>query len=322
MLGDPAIPPAGRSRPGRCRPVRSAEAAARGLRPARLALVADAERDHRARTTTAASPATTAATASPVARAARSTTCRSRHWPKAIAAGAELRTNARVERIETDETGRATGAVYVDRHDGHAAFPGGRRRDRRRQRRRHAALAAPLGERPLPGRSGQLAAVMVGRHLMHHGLAHGRGLDRGAAGDAQGESSRRRCICEEFAETDAARGFINGFTMHIVRMNGAGYQAHGSHSGNVAPWGAEHHRWFREPLRPRLRHPARRRRSAAAGEPGHALRHARPTRDGLPAPRIDYKLHPERRADDGLRRRAGARAGRRRSTPFDVKVNR
>ena len=48
-------------------------------------------------------------------------------------------------------------------------------------------------------------------------------------------------ICEEFAETDVSRGFINGLTLHIVRNNGAGYQALGSHSGNVAPWGAEHH---------------------------------------------------------------------------------
>ena len=51
-------------------------------------------------------------------------------------------------------------------------------------------------------------------------------------------------ICEEFAESDTARGFVNGLTLHVVRQNGAGYQALGSHSGNVAPWGAEHHAWF------------------------------------------------------------------------------
>ncbi len=51
-------------------------------------------------------------------------------------------------------------------------------------------------------------------------------------------------ISEEFAETNPARGFVNGFTLHICRLNGAGYQALGSHSGNVAPWGTGHHDWF------------------------------------------------------------------------------
>jgi choline dehydrogenase-like flavoprotein len=53
-------------------------------------------------------------------------------------------------------------------------------------------------------------------------------------------------ISEEFAETDTSRGFVNGLTLHIIRLNGAGYQALGSHSRNRAPWGVGHHRWFRE----------------------------------------------------------------------------
>ncbi|MDE0202427.1 MAG: GMC family oxidoreductase N-terminal domain-containing protein, partial [Rhodospirillaceae bacterium] len=40
------------------------------------------------------------------------------HWPKALAAGVELRTDSRVERIETDASGRATGVVYVERNTG------------------------------------------------------------------------------------------------------------------------------------------------------------------------------------------------------------
>src|SRR6185437_3391512 len=44
------------------------------------------------------------------------------HWPRAIAAGAELRTNARVERVETDAAGRATGASYVDTQTGQRHF--------------------------------------------------------------------------------------------------------------------------------------------------------------------------------------------------------
>src|SRR5262249_12098711 len=44
------------------------------------------------------------------------------HWPRAIAAGCELRTSARVERIETNAAGRATGAVYIDRMTGTRHF--------------------------------------------------------------------------------------------------------------------------------------------------------------------------------------------------------
>src|SRR3954471_22283411 len=37
-------------------------------------------------------------------------------WPKALAAGAKLRTHARVLRIETGRDGRATGALFLDRN--------------------------------------------------------------------------------------------------------------------------------------------------------------------------------------------------------------
>jgi choline dehydrogenase-like flavoprotein len=51
-------------------------------------------------------------------------------------------------------------------------------------------------------------------------------------------------ICEEFAETDVRRGFINGFNINVLRPNGAGDQMLGSFSGNAAPWGKTHHTWF------------------------------------------------------------------------------
>ena len=75
----------------------------------------------------------------------------------------------------------------------------------------------------------------VGRNLMHHGLAFVEAWTRERTDPHQGNISAT-FISEEFAESDPARGFVNGFTMHIVRLNGAGFQANGSHSGNVAPW--------------------------------------------------------------------------------------
>ena len=164
------------------------------------------------------------------------------HWPKALAAGVELRTDSRVERIETDATGRATGVVYVERNTG----------VRHRQTADVVILAANgigtprlllLSENTAQPNGLANRSDQVGRNLMHHTL----GMVECWV-DAPTESHKGLisaiAICEEFAESDTARGFVNGFTLHVVRQNGAGYQALGSHSGNVAPWGADHHAWF------------------------------------------------------------------------------
>ena len=63
-------------------------------------------------------------------------------WPKALEAGVELRTYARVLRIEKDRSGRATGAEYIDRTTGRRHFQKAERGHPGRQRRRHAAPAA------------------------------------------------------------------------------------------------------------------------------------------------------------------------------------
>jgi choline dehydrogenase-like flavoprotein len=160
-------------------------------------------------------------------------------WPRAIAAGCELRVNSRVERIETDAQGRATGVVYVDRMTGIRMF----------QPAELVVVAcngvgtprllqlSASGRHPngLANRSDQ-----VGRNLMHHvlGIAE-MWVDEPTDSHAGIISAAH--ICEEFAETDPSRGFVNGMTLHIVRQNGAGYQALGSHSGNAAPWGVDHH---------------------------------------------------------------------------------
>ena len=83
----------------------------------------------------------------------------------------------------------------------------------------------------------------VGRNLMHHTLGMVEcWVD--APTEAHKGLISAIAISEEFAESDTARGFVNGFTLHIVRQNGAGYQALGSHTGNTAPWGDDHHAWF------------------------------------------------------------------------------
>ena len=91
-------------------------------------------------------------------------------WPKAIAAGAELRPYRRVERIETGPDGRATGAVYVDRLTG-----------LRFQQDADVVIVAANGVGTprllLLSESSRFphglanSSDQVGRNLMHHGLA-------------------------------------------------------------------------------------------------------------------------------------------------------
>lgn len=213
-------------------------------------------------------------------------------WPKALAAGAELRTNARVAKIETDRNGRATGATYIDRATGQRWFQpadtvivaangvGTARLLLLSADERH-----PNG---LANSSGQ-----VGRNLMHHGLAILDAWTHEHTDIHMGNLSSVY-ICEEFAETDPARGFINGFTFQFVRHNAAGYQANGGHSGNVAPWGEHHHRWFRS-------HFSHGFSIFIVGDdlplPDNrvTLSTDKVDTDGLPAAKIDYHLCPNDR---------------------------
>lgn len=163
-------------------------------------------------------------------------------WPRAIAAGAVLRPNSRVERIEADVAGRATGAVYIDRQNG--------------QRTSQAAdiviLAGNGVGSPrllLLSKSARFPNGLangndvVGRYLMHHTLVaaaiyvdepiHSHIGNAGAV------------ISSEFAETDPSRGFVNGFNFNVARGGTAAAVAIGSFSNQPAPWGEGHHAWFR-----------------------------------------------------------------------------
>jgi 2-methyl-1,2-propanediol dehydrogenase len=237
-------------------------------------------------------------------------------WPQAIKAGATLHLNARVERIETDQSGRATGAVYVDRYSG--------------KRRFQAAdmvvvacngIGTPrlllLSESARHPHGLANSSDQVGRHLMHHTLVVSEMWVNEPIASHIGATGA--LICEEFAETDVGRGFINGFNLNVLRTNGAGDQMLGSFSGNIAPWGATHHDWFERHFD----------HVFCAGAIGDDLPQASNrvtlsqtlTDDsGLPAPRIVYKPHENdwrmmRWAADRLKELAGA------VNAFDFKLN-
>jgi choline dehydrogenase-like flavoprotein len=156
-------------------------------------------------------------------------------WPKALAAGARLRTHARVLRIERKD-GRATGAVYVDRITGRSGF----------QAARVVIVAANgVGTPRLLLASDNLAnsSDQVGRNLLHHTLVSSEmWLERRIDGHMGYVAS---LISREFAETDTSRGFVNGFNFNcLTSTSSAGEVAAGWIAEAKAPWGRGHHAWF------------------------------------------------------------------------------
>lgn len=162
-------------------------------------------------------------------------------WPKALAAGAELRPGARVDRIETGPDGRATGAVYIDRATG-----------TRVQQDAHVVILAANGvgsprlllmsDSARHPRGLANANDVVGRYLMHHTLVAAEIWVDQPINSHIGNSGA--IISSEFAETDVSRGFVNGFNFNVARTGPAGTAAIGAFGQHPAPWGTEHHAWF------------------------------------------------------------------------------
>ena len=191
--------------------------------------------------------ASTSATARRAARRAPRPAPTSPTGRSRIRAGVELRTRCRVREITTNEHGMASGAIYYDA-DGARALPAGRGRDPGLQRRRHAAPAAELGLGAVSRRARQL--LRPGRQEPDAAsLADDLGLCRRGAG----RRARRRITSmwsKQFYETDPSRGFVRGYTLQFDRGTGPANEAITSVATGRLPWGRDHHRVFREHVRP------------------------------------------------------------------------
>ncbi len=157
-------------------------------------------------------------------------------WPKALAAGVELRIQAAVERVEKGADGRATGAIYIDRASGR----------RVRQTADVVVLACNgVGTPWLLLASDNLAnsSDQVGRNLLHHTLTSVDIWGEDIVDTHMGYTGS--LISMEFAETDTSRGFVNGFNFNCAATGHAGSQSLGMLTQSPAPWGAAHHEWFR-----------------------------------------------------------------------------
>ena len=165
------------------------------------------------------------------------------YWPKALAHGAKLKTNARVREISIGKGGLADGAIYYDA-DGRV----------RHQRARVVVMAcngigtprlllnstSPLFPDGLANSSG-----LLGQNLMFHPYAMVMGVFDERLDSNQGPMG---CMVtsSQFYETDLSRGFVRGYAFQVIRSSGPAITAQGFVSGNKLPWGQDHHRAFDE----------------------------------------------------------------------------
>lgn len=208
-------------------------------------------------------------------------------WPRALVAGAELRTGARVLRVEP-------GRVVYHR-DG----------ERRTQPARAVVMAASgLGTPRLLLASG-LGGWATGRHLMHHPTAIVTGLfeDR-----LDGHKGPFACALysQEFIKDDAARDFRRGYQLQALRGGGPVQTALGGYMARV-PWGRTHHASFEATFGHSVSLTV-----TAEDLPDPENRVTLDERiadsDGLPAPRLHYRLDGNARAmlDHGIARASEA----------------
>lgn len=207
------------------------------------------------------------------------------HWPKAEAQGTQLITGARVSRITHDGLGRATGAIYQDRHGvEHRIYA---------DVIIMAANAIGTARLLLMSQSAQYpnglanGSDLVGRRLMMHPFARVVGFFDQQMESWQGHWGQS-LYSLEFAETRPNVGFVRGAKWNL---GPAGGPLHGAmfptEAGPV--WGAQLHKNVREWVG----------RTAIWGiscddlpDPDNRVTLDADLKDpdGNPAPRIDYRL--------------------------------
>ena len=128
---------------------------------------------------------------------------------------------------------------------------------------------------------------LVGKNLMFHPYAQSYGyVDE----PLDGNHGPPLCLwSQEFYETDATRDFVRGYTFQFNRGTGSIQEAITSTAAGRLPWGEDHHRVYRSLLNRRI--------GLSAIIEDLPEEHNRVTLDpvlkdsnGIPAPRIDYKI--------------------------------
>ena len=163
------------------------------------------------------------------------------YWPVAVREGVELRTHCRVREITVGANGLADGAIYYDadgneqRQKAEIVIVACNGVGTPRLLLNSASAQFPDG---LANRSG-----LVGKNLMFHpyGVAVGEFPER-----LEGYKGPTGCslICQEFYETDRARGFVRGYSFEMLRGRGPVQTA--LLGMDRIPWGPGHHDAYAE----------------------------------------------------------------------------
>ncbi len=161
------------------------------------------------------------------------------YWPEAIAAGAELITEATVQRV-TSHQNKVTGVEYKDRNGethtlkANNVVLAGNGIGTARLLLLSANSDCPSG---LANNSDQ-----VGRNLMHHPTALVTGIFDEYVDGFKGPFAVS-IYSQEFYETDTSRGFVRGYQAQTIRSDGPLGTASGGYTKPVS-WGRNHHSDF------------------------------------------------------------------------------
>jgi choline dehydrogenase-like flavoprotein len=211
----------------------------------------------------------------------------------ALTRGLDLRSGARVTRISTDASGAADGVEYID-----LATGAGHRVEAPLVVLAANGIGTPrvlllsASNRHPDGLAN--SSGMVGRHFMTHGYR---------LADMWFEESTEHWkgpfgagpYCQEWYDTDLARGAVNGITITFGGGWGPAVSALGATTGlSPAVWGRDHHRRFEERFD---RHVFCAIQADDLPVDGNRVTLDPNVTDssGLPAPNVVYELHPNTR---------------------------
>lgn len=214
------------------------------------------------------------------------------YWPEALRRGVRLRTRCRVHEITVGPDGLVDGVIYYDAEG-----------KEQRQKAHMVVLAcngvgtprlllnskSSLFPDGLANRSG-----LVGKNLMFHPYAMVMGIFEEPLEAYKGPTGC--CIMsQEFYGTDRSRGFVRGYSFEILRGFGPVNTALWGLQHGLIPWGRDHHRAFQQ----LFDHVAGmvvicedlpEEHNCVTLDPD--LRDS----DGIPAPRVSYRLSENSRA--------------------------
>jgi len=214
------------------------------------------------------------------------------YWPVALRHGVKLRTRCRVREITVDANGMADGVVYYDaegtehRQGAHVVVVACNGIGTPRLLLNSRSSRFPDG---LANRSGQ-----VGRNLMFHPY----GMVTGVFDEPlEGHKGPTGCciMSQEFYETDRARGFVRGYSFEILRGFGPVFTALWGMGAGRLPWGPDHHRAYGE-LFDRTAGMVAICEDLPDPENRVTLDPALTDADGIPAPKITYRLSDNSKA--------------------------